>query len=75
MIGVYSPLEKSPLKAISYGVTETYFWTKEIFFALGKLITGQFSIDALSGPVGIYESTDHVAQTGVVIYLMKWAAF
>lgn len=74
VIGVYSPMEKSPTKAITYGVTETYFWTKEIFFALGKLITGEFSIDALSGPVGIYQSTDIVAQTGGVIYLMKWAA-
>jgi len=74
VIGVYSPTEKSPAKAITYGVTETYFWTKEIFFALGKLVTGEFSIDALSGPVGIYQSTDMVAQTGGVIYLMKWAA-
>ena len=72
LIGVYSPTEKSPLKAITYGATETYFWTKQIFFALGKLITGEFTIDALSGPVGIYQSTDMVAQSGI-IYLMKWA--
>lgn len=72
IIGVYSPTEKSPLKAISYGATETYFWTKEIFAALGKLLTGQFSIDALSGPVGIYQSTDMVAQSGIY-YLMRWA--
>ena len=73
LIGVYSPVEKSPLKSISYGVKETYFWTKEIFSMLGKLITGQFSIDALSGPVGIYVSTDTVAKSGI-FYLMKWAA-
>jgi regulator of sigma E protease len=72
IIGVYSPTEKSPLKAISYGATETYFWTTEIFSALGKLVTGQFSIDALSGPVGIYQSTDMVAQSGIY-YLMRWA--
>lgn len=72
IIGVYSPMEKSPLKAISYGAKETYFWTKEIFFMLGKLVTGQFSIDALSGPVGIYVSTDTVAKSGIY-YLMKWA--
>lgn len=73
LIGVYSPVEKSPLKSISYGVKETYFWTKEIFSMLGKLVTGQFSIDALSGPVGIYKSTDTVAKSGI-FYLMKWAA-
>lgn len=72
IIGVYSPMEKSPLKALSYGAKETYFWTKEIFMMLGKLVTGQFSIDALSGPVGIYVSTDTVAKSGIY-YLMKWA--
>ncbi|KON89053.1 zinc metalloprotease [Sporosarcina globispora] len=72
IIGVYSPMEKSPLKAITYGAEETYFWTKEIFVMLGKLVTGQFSIDALSGPVGIYVSTDTVAKSGIY-YLMKWA--
>jgi regulator of sigma E protease len=72
IIGVYSPVEKSPLKAIVFGFKETYSWTIEIFGMLGKLITGQFSIDALSGPVGIYVSTDTVAKSGIY-YLMKWA--
>jgi regulator of sigma E protease len=72
IIGVYSPMEKSPLQAIAYGAEETYTWTKEIFVMLGKLVTGQFSIDALSGPVGIYVSTDTVAKSGIY-YLMKWA--
>lgn len=72
IIGVYTPIEKSPLKALTFGATETYTWTTEIFKALGKLVTGQFSIDALSGPVGIYQSTDMVAQSGI-FYLMRWA--
>lgn len=72
IIGVYSPIEKSPLKAISTGFTETYFWTKQIFMMLGQLVTGQFSIDMLSGPVGIYESTATVAKSGIY-YSMKWA--
>jgi regulator of sigma E protease len=72
VIGVYSPMEQNPLKAIVSGATETYQWTKEIFVMLGKLVTGQFSIDALSGPVGIYVSTDTVAKSGIY-YLMKWA--
>ncbi len=72
IIGVYSPVEKSPVLAVKSGFTETYFWTKQIFVSVGKLITGQFSIDALSGPVGIYKSTDEVAKSGIY-YLMKWA--
>jgi len=73
IIGVYAPIEKDTLKAIGYGFEETYTWTKEIIFAVGKLVTGQFSIDALAGPVGIYESTSIVAQSGIW-YLMRWAA-
>ena len=45
-------MESSPVLALKYGVTEHYFWTKEIFGAVGKLVTGQFSIDSLAGPVG-----------------------
>ncbi|MHC0037167.1 RIP metalloprotease RseP [Pseudoneobacillus sp. C159] len=73
IIGVYSPVEKSPLRALTYGFEQTYLWTKEIFIQLGKLITGQFSIDMLSGPVGIYVSTDTVAKSGIY-NLMRWAA-
>ena len=72
IIGVYNPMEKSPVKSVTYGFKEVYYWTVEIFSMLGKLIVGQFSIDALSGPVGIYESTATVAKSGVM-YLMKWA--
>lgn len=71
IIGVYSPVEKSPIQAISSGFKETYFWTTQIFVMLGKLVTGQFSINMLSGPVGIYVSTDTVAKSGIY-YLMKW---
>lgn len=73
IIGVYSPVEKSPVKAVSSGFQQTYFWTAQIFSMLGKLLTGQFSINMLSGPVGIYVSTDTVAKSGIP-YLMKWAA-
>ena len=74
-IGVkYKPeFEKSPLKALKYGVTETGTWIKRIFVLLGQLVTGKFSIDALSGPVGIYKATGDMAQHGVFT-LMNWAA-
>ncbi|QOR68591.1 RIP metalloprotease RseP [Cytobacillus suaedae] len=73
IIGVYKPMEKSFVGAIKNGFVETYLWTKEILVGLGKLVTGQFSIDMLSGPVGIYDMTDEVAQSGIY-YLMRWAA-
>jgi regulator of sigma E protease len=73
IIGVYPPVEKNIVKAIEYGFTQTYFWTKQIFIILGDLITGGFTIDSLSGPVGIYKSTEEVAQQGMFV-LMKWGA-
>ena len=73
IIGVYGPVEKSVMGSITNGFSETYLWTKEIITGLGKLITGQFSIDMLSGPVGIYVSTDTVVQSGI-FYVMRWAA-
>lgn len=73
LIGVYSPIEKSPLLALSHGFKETYLWTKEILIILGNLVTGQFSIDMLSGPVGIYKTTDTVAKSGIFL-LMRWTA-
>lgn len=68
-----SPVEKNPLKAVAYGAEQTYTWILKIFELLGMLVTGQFTIDALSGPVGIYKATEDVAKFGV-FSLMNWAA-
>ncbi|MFS0688064.1 RIP metalloprotease RseP [Sporosarcina sp. 179-K 8C2 HS] len=68
-----SPLEKNALKAFAFGAEQTFSWMKRIFELLGMLVTGKFTIDALSGPVGIYKATEEVAQWGV-FSLMNWAA-
>ena len=39
------------------------------FESLVKLVTGQFSINELSGPVGIYNLTDQVVDYGFVLSL------
>ncbi|KEK25748.1 RIP metalloprotease RseP [Bacillus gaemokensis] len=64
-IGVYSPVEKSIFGSIKSGFEQTYTWTKLIFDSLVKLVTGQFSINDLSGPVGIYNLTDQVVDYGI----------
>ncbi|AMO84726.1 RIP metalloprotease RseP [Solibacillus sp. FSL W7-1472] len=64
-IGVMRSIEKNPLKAVVYGVEETYNMIITIGTLVGKLITGQFSIDALSGPVGIYKTTETVVTFGL----------
>lgn len=68
-----SPVEKNPLKAVTYGAEQTYDGAVLILSLLGKLVTGQFSLDALSGPVGIYQATDEVVQYGIYS-LMYWGA-
>lgn len=72
-IGVQAPLEKTFFGSFVYGATQTYEWTVLIFQLLGNLITGQFSIDDLSGPVGIYKATEEVAKFGI-FHLMNWTA-
>ncbi|ASN05700.1 RIP metalloprotease RseP [Virgibacillus necropolis] len=72
-IGVVQATEKSFTNTIQYTFTQTYDITKLILTSLGKLVTGQFSIDMLSGPVGIYDATDTVVQTGFMNFLM-WTA-
>jgi regulator of sigma E protease len=74
LIGVYQPVEKNIINSVKYGVTETINWTEQIVTAVGHLVTGQFSINNLSGPVGIYQVTEQATQAGI-FYLMKWAAF
>src|SRR5699024_6449711 len=72
-LGVYQGFEKSFFKTFEYGFTKTYETTKLILTSLGMLITGQYSLDMLSGPVGIYSTTDQVVQTGFMNFLM-WTA-
>lgn len=72
-IGVMAPFEESFFGSFVYGATQTYDFTILIFTLLGDLITGSFSIDDLSGPVGIYKATETVAQFGI-LNLMSWTA-
>lgn len=72
-IGVLRPVESNPLKAVVYGAEQTYDGTVMIGKLVGKLVTGQFSIDALSGPVGIYKQTEEVVTWGLY-NILYWAA-
>ncbi|HLR07961.1 MAG TPA: RIP metalloprotease RseP [Bacillota bacterium] len=72
-IGVTHMYEKSVFRTLEWGITQTYDTTKLILTNLMMLITGQYSIDMLSGPVGIYDATDQIVQTGLMNFLM-WTA-
>lgn len=64
--------ERGIVQSVQHGGEQVWYWSTLIFKMLGKLVTGQFSIDALSGPVGIYQVTDEVASYGI-ISLMNFA--
>ncbi len=72
-IGVYAAYEKSILGTLTYGFERTYDTTKLVLNNLLLLITGQVSIELLSGPVGIYDATDQIVQTGFWNFLL-WTA-
>ncbi|MGL4820495.1 MAG: RIP metalloprotease RseP [Bacilli bacterium] len=72
-IGVYAPMEKSFVASVKYGFTETYTWIVQTIGGFVGLLTGQFGFDALSGPLGIYNYTGEIAQSGFM-NLLKWTA-
>lgn len=72
-LGVLASYERSFFKTIVYGFNLTFETTKLIIVNLMMLVTGQLSIDMLSGPVGIYDATDQIVRTGFISYLM-WTA-
>ncbi|MBX0356411.1 RIP metalloprotease RseP [Halobacillus sp. Nhm2S1] len=69
-VGVSRAFEESFAKKLTFGFTQTYEWSALILTNLGKLVTGQFSLDMLSGPVGIYDATDQVVRTGFTNFVM-----
>lgn len=71
--GVLLANERSFIKTFTWGFEQTYMTTKLIITNLFMLVTGQLSLDMLSGPVGIYDMTDQIVQTGFVNYLL-WTA-
>lgn len=72
-LGVTHMYEKSLVGTFKYGFEKTYDTTKLILTNLKKLVTGEYSIEMLSGPVGIYDATDKIVQTGFMNFLM-WTA-
>ncbi|GAA4059843.1 RIP metalloprotease RseP [Amphibacillus indicireducens] len=72
-IGVMQSIDKSPLKAIPYSLKETYEWSKLIIVNVAMLVSGQFSLDMLGGPVAIYGATDQMVQSGFWTFI-HWTA-
>ncbi|MFT8871332.1 MAG: RIP metalloprotease RseP [Sporolactobacillus sp.] len=73
-IGVYAPNDYSFAGALKASVTQTFFWIQMELNALGKLVSGGFNLNQLSGPVGIYNATGQVVAQGLV-FVLNWTAF
>ncbi|MFH5810510.1 RIP metalloprotease RseP [Companilactobacillus sp. FL22-1] len=66
LIGITAKLDSSFLGKIKYGFNYSWSTSLTIFHALGKMVSGGFNINQLSGPVGIYSMTSKVASTGLI---------
>src|SRR5690625_8014810 len=72
-VGVMKYVEKSFIRAIPYSFSQTYEFSTLILGAVGELISGQSSLDALGGPVAIYGATDQMVQSGIWSFI-HWTA-
>ena len=63
-IGITNQVDRSLLGKIKYGFTTTWSTGQQILKVLGSFFTGGFSLNKLSGPVGIYTSTSQVVDAG-----------
>ncbi|MGI6752077.1 MAG: RIP metalloprotease RseP [Anaerovoracaceae bacterium] len=66
IIGIQSKPEHAVLPAIKAGVLNILYWTREMFFFLGQLFTGQGSMNDLMGPVGIVSTINDQAKYGIL---------
>ena len=64
-MGVMPPMHDSIGSKITFGFRETYSIMIGIIDALKQMVTGQFSLNNLGGPVAIYALTDNAVQQGL----------
>lgn len=70
VLGFQPQNEHTPIKPIAVGFDQFVKASTLIFEAVGTLIasifTGQFSLDMLNGPVGIYHNVDSIVKQGII---------
>ena len=69
-----SKIEKGIIPSIKYAFTKTINLIEQMFMIIIYLITGNLSLNSLSGPVGIYNIVGESAKAGIisVIYLIAY---
>lgn len=74
-IGVMVHMKDRFLDKVTFGFTETWRTLTLVFGSVIQLITGQLSVDALGGPVAIYEITGEVTRTGGMLGIISFIGF
>ncbi len=73
-IGQDATKKKGFIASIKYAFSKTWATIRSMGMIIGSLITGQLSLGALSGPVGVYSIVGEAAKTSAesVIFLMAY---
>lgn len=68
-------VKTSPLGVLKYSFIEVKYWIETTLQSLGMLITGQFGVQDLSGPIGVVDvigdTYEEVKDEGAVIVMMN----
>ncbi len=66
VLGVYvAPEEKTVLSVLKRSFTDTYSAARTVLYSLKGLITGQFGMNDMAGPVGTAQAVSQVASQGL----------
>jgi regulator of sigma E protease len=64
---LYEPV--SPIGAVAWGVSETWFWIDTTLTSIGRMFVGRESADQVGGPIRIAEESCKVASFGMAALL------
>lgn len=66
VIGITQTMDNSFTAKLTSGFTQTWRMTKRLFSALYSMVTGNFSLNDLGGPVAIFATTSQAAKLGTM---------
>lgn len=73
-VGVTASQDHRIMTMIKYGFTQSWSKASQIFKVLGSFLTGGFSLNKLSGPVGMYSMTTQFTEQGfnALVYFLAF---
>lgn len=73
-VGVTASQDHRIMTMIKYGFTQSWSIASQIFKVLGSFLTGGFSLNKLSGPVGMYSMTTQFTEQGfnALVYFLAF---